>query len=228
MEAQTITVDAGRRAIDAELYLPAETPRPGILLLHELFGLDSQVRADARDLARAGYVVLVPDLYSGGVGMRRYCVRMMFSAATLTNRGDTEQIAEVNACMDRLARLPECDGKLGVLGMCLTGGFALHMARRDDVSAPVVYHHSFGVRGSGISDADASEIDTRVQGHFGGDDRVLCPRARVEALSRQLGDKLEINTYPGTGHGLRSAFRYTPAGEEAWRRTLVFFAEQLG
>jgi carboxymethylenebutenolidase len=113
-----------------------------------------------------------------------------------------------------------------MIGMCMTGGFVLQMARRDDLAAPVVFHHSFGVRGTGLADEDAAAVRHVVQGHFAAQDRI-CPRKKFEGLARQLGDRLEMNVYDGVGHGLRSAFRHTPQGEEAWQRTLAFFREQL-
>jgi carboxymethylenebutenolidase len=215
----------GRRAIDVEIYRPAgQGPWPGVLLLHEMFGLTSNVRADARSLARAGYLVAAPDLYTDG--MRPYCMKFFFSPAALANRADAEPVQEIHALLDALKAMPDCNGKLGMIGMCMTGGFVLQMARRDDLAAPVVFHHGFGVRGSGLSDADAAAVRGPVQGHFAGDDRI-CPRAKVEALSRQLGDRLEVNMYEGVGHGLRSAFRHTPQSDDAWQRTIAFFREHL-
>jgi carboxymethylenebutenolidase len=225
MQPAVCTYAIGGRSIDVEYYRPTGTgPWPGVLLLHEMFGLTSHVRADARALAREGYLVMAPNLYTGGMG--RYCMKFFFSAAALANRSDTPQAAEIHELLDRLKAEADCNGRIGMIGMCMTGGFVLQMARRGDIDAPVVFHHGFGVRGSGIADADAAEIDVLVQGHFAGDDRV-CPRAKVEALARQLGERLEVNVYDGVGHGLRSAFRHTPQSDEAWQRTLGFFQEQL-
>jgi carboxymethylenebutenolidase len=225
MQAEKRAVAVGRRTIDVELYRPATAgPWPGVLLLHELLGLTSAVRADARGLAREGFLVMAPDLYTDGFG--RYCIRTFFSRDVLANRADSEPVAEVHRLLDLLKAEPDCNRRIGMIGMCMTGGFVLQMARRDDVAAPVVYHHGFGVRGSGISDADAADIRGPVQGHFLTGDRI-CPRARVEALAAQLGDRIEVNLYPGRGHGLRSALRHTPASEEAWQRTVAFLHEQL-
>ncbi len=226
MQPELRALAVGRRTIDVELYRPTGAgPWPGVLLLHELFGLTSQVRADARHLAREGYLVMAPNLFSTGMG--RFCMKFFFSQEALSNPDSGEHVAEIHRLLDVLKADPDCDGKLGMIGMCLTGGFTLQMARRDDLLAPVVYHHSFGVRGSGISDDDARQIRATVQGHFGGDDKTLCPRRKVEALAHQLGDRLEVNIYPGVGHGLRSQFRNTEQADEAWQRTLAFFKEQL-
>ncbi|MCA9680543.1 MAG: dienelactone hydrolase family protein [Kofleriaceae bacterium] len=226
MQPELVATAVGRRTIDVEYYRPeGDGPWPGVLLLHELFGLTSQVRADARHLAREGFLVMAPDLYTQG--LRRYCMKFFFSSDALANRGGGEHVAEIHRLLDVLKAHPACNGRLGMIGMCLTGGFVLQMARRDDVLAPVVFHHSFGLRGSGLPDAQAAEIGHVVQGHFGGDDKVLCPRSRVEALSRQLGDRLDAHVYPGVGHGLRSQFRHTPQADEAWATTLRFFHEHL-
>jgi carboxymethylenebutenolidase len=230
-ERRSVIAGLRRRSIEVEIYTPDPAahgpgPWPGVLLLHEMFGLNSNVRADARDLARAGYLVAAPDLY-GAAGMRRYCMRMVFTAEALANRGDSELVQEVHACLDDLKADPRCNGKLGMIGMCLTGGFALQMARRDDMAAPVVFHHGFGMRDGGLPDAEASDVKHTVLGLFAEQDRVACPRARVDRLQEVLGDRLEATIYPGVGHGLRSAFRYTPQGAQAWQRTLDFFAEHL-
>lgn len=226
MTPELAAIAVGRRTVDVEIYRPASAgPWPGILLLHELFGLTSQVRADARALAREGYLVFAPDLYTDG--MRRYCIKYLFSSEALANRGEGPFVAEIHRLLDVLKAQADCTGRLGMIGMCLTGGFALQMARRADVEAPVVYHHAFGVKGSGLPEDEAAEIRHKVLGMFAEDDRVMCPRTRVDALERQLGDRLESHTYPNVAHGLRSAFRYTPESKAAWTRTLAFFDEQL-
>jgi carboxymethylenebutenolidase len=209
---ERLSQTAGGRTLDVEVYRPAgRGPWPGVLLLHEMYGLTSQVRADARHLAREGFLVVAPDLYSDGMG--RYCMKVLFARA--------EQIGEIHHLLDALKSHPDCNGKLGMIGMCMTGGFVLQMARRSDVAAPVVYHHAFGVR-----DDEAAHIGVTVQGHFAAGDPI-CPRGKIETLARQLGERLEVNVYQGVGHGLRSAFRHTPQSDEAWQRTLAFFREQL-
>ncbi len=225
VQIDTVSIDVGRRSVDAELYTPdGDGPFSSILLLHELFGLTSHVRADARHLCREGYQVLAPNLYTGGAG--RYCVKMLFTPAALQNRDDLEPTREVSRCLDYVKALPSSNGKLGMIGMCLSGGFVLQMARRDDMAAPVVFHYSFGQRGSGMPAADAADVKHTILGNFADPDR-LCPRDRVMQLKAQLGDKLDEKFFTGAGHGLRSAFRHTGPGAESWDRTLAFFAQHL-
>ncbi|MEM9490085.1 MAG: dienelactone hydrolase family protein, partial [Myxococcota bacterium] len=212
MRGEPHAIDVGRREIPAELFIPPSAddsegegdagPWPGVLVLHEIFGLNSNVRADARDLARHGFLTLAPDLYDGHA--TRYCMRMFFSPAALAGRGDFEPAAEIHGCLDYLKDLPQCNGKLGMIGMCLTGGFVLQMARREDMAAPVVFHHSFGVRRGGMPARDAADVKNVIQGHFAEQDWALCPKSRVKALSRDLGERLECHSYEDIGHGIRS------------------------
>lgn len=227
MAPETRRVFVGARAIDVEIYRPAGNgPWPGVVLMHELFGLTANVRADAADLASHGYLTWAPDLYSGGLAARaRYCIRTFFTAGGLLNR-DTPELREVGAILDALKADRECNGRLGMIGMCMTGGFVLHMAVRDDLAAPIVYHHGQGVTGAGIDPGTADRIHGPVQGHFATQD-LICPRRKADALGRLLGDRLDTRWHQGVGHGLRSRFRDTPAGAEAWQQTLAFLGAQL-
>jgi carboxymethylenebutenolidase len=224
---ELMTVAVGRRTVDAEIYRPpGKGPWPGVLLLHELFGLTDNVRADARDLAAHGYLTMAPDLYSAD-GITRYCMRVFFSPDGLLNREAAEPVAEVHRLLDELKAHPDCNGKLGMIGMCLTGGFVLHMARRDDLAAPVIYHHAFGLRGPGVDRTALGAVKGPIQGHFAEQDKLLCPKSRVDALAKELGGRLEQHWYGGAGHGLRSSFRDTPAGKAAWQSTLGFLSAHL-
>ena len=141
------------------------------------------MKEDARDLAASGYAVLVPDLYSE-MGVARFCIREFFTAAGQENRpGGHPALDEVFATLDYLERIEGVDpSRIGAIGQCLTGGFALHLARRPEVKAPVVYHHSLGLRGAGIPEADAAQIQNQIQGHYAENDPLFCPRARQERL----------------------------------------------
>ena len=217
-------VDVGTRTIDVEVRRPSGPgPWPGVVLLHEMFGLTANVRADAEDLARQGYLTWAPDLYTGGAA--RYCIRTFFTPGGLLNR-ETPQLKEIGALVDAIKREHDCNGRIGVIGMCMTGGFVLHMATRGDVAAPVVYHHGQGFVGAGVSEDVARRIRGPLQGHFATED-LICPRRKAEKLERLLGDRLELNWHEGVGHGLRSRFRDTPAGAEAWRATLGFLDRTL-
>src|SRR6478672_8840108 len=93
---------------------------PGVVMLHEIFGLDDIVRRQAERLAAVGYVVYVPDLL--GDGLRIVCIRSVFRAL-LSRTGRPFEVIE-SARQAILAR-PDSNGKVGVIGFCMGGGFAL-------------------------------------------------------------------------------------------------------
>lgn len=221
---EKIQVSAQGREIDVEVYAPAgDEPAPGILVLHELFGLLDVYRQDAEDLARRGYLVYLPDLFTGGAA--RYCIRALVSAAARRNESITGPNQEVHDLLDSLKYDKRCNGRLGMIGMCLTGGFVLHMAKREDMDAPVVYHHSLGLQGSGIPKNDSLEEVRLMQGHWARVDP-MCPRKRRQALKTELGDRLEAYEYD-MPHGFRSVSRKLKDSKLVWDRTLDFFERQL-
>lgn len=222
METKQLTV--GDRQINVEVYAPKTTaPVAGILLLHELYGLIDCYREDAADLAERGYLVYVPDLYSGSPV--RYCVRAMVRAAGLLNKASNPLNLEIHDLVDQLKADPQCNGRLGILGACLTGGFVLQMAKREDMLAPVLYHHSFGLQGSGVPNNESLACVKALQGHWSTLDP-LSPASRRNKLQQQLGDKLERYEY-NMPHGFRSVSRGMPDSKLVWQRTVEFFDKHL-
>lgn len=224
VECQTILL--GQRPIQVEIYYPSTAKAaPGILYLHEIYGINDAYRADAKELAARGYLVYLPDLYSGDA--RGYCVRAMVNSVARNNSANNPQFAEINELLDVLKNDPACNGQLGMLGMCLTGGFVIQAAMRSDMKAPVVYHHSFGLQGAGIpldEEAKLQEIQ-RMQGHWSRIDP-FCPAKRRQRLINKLGDRLDAYIY-NIPHGFRSVARKTQAAALAWQRTLEFYDEHL-
>jgi len=222
MELRTIAL--GKRSINVEVYAPdTRVPAPGILMLHELFGVLDCYREDAADLAARGYLVYVPDLFTGGA--LRYCIRAMVMEAGRTNRAHSGLNQEMHAMLDALKTDPRCNGRLGMLGQCLTGGFVLQMAKRDDMLAPVLYHHSLGLEGAGIPDDESFDGIRLLQGHWSTIDP-MCPASRRERVIKGLGQRVEAYTYP-MPHGFRSLSRALPGAKVVWQRTVDFFEREL-
>jgi carboxymethylenebutenolidase len=152
---------------------------------------------------------------------------MFFDRAFVTNEPDNPGVREVFEIIDQVKTIPGVDAaRIGLIGQCLTGGFALHAALRDDVKAPVVFHHSFGVTGSGMPAESARAIAKCVQGHFVTIDP-LCPRSRVNELKEQLGAFLEVNYYDWLPHGIPHFFRRTDEGRRAYINMMRFLKMQL-
>ena len=95
-------------------------PWPGVVVLHEAFGLTDDIREHTGRLAAAGYLAVAPDLFRGR-GMRR-CIVATFKALR-TERG--RPFDDIDAVRRMLAERGDCTGKVGVIGFCMGGGFAL-------------------------------------------------------------------------------------------------------
>ena len=101
----------------------ARGPWPGVVVLHDGFGIDQAVRSQADWLAGAGYLALSADL--GFWGRPAACLLRMFRELR-SGRGQT--FGQIDAARAWLAGQPGCNGRIGVIGFCATGGFALLMA----------------------------------------------------------------------------------------------------
>ncbi len=111
----------GSRKLRGYLASPAGSgPWPAVVMIHEIFGLDDVMRGHADRLAGLGYLTLAVDLFSAGGTAR--CL-----AATMTAmiRGHGRAFADICAARYYLASSRDCTGKIGVIGFCMGGGFAL-------------------------------------------------------------------------------------------------------
>lgn len=224
---QLITIPLGGRTIDATVYSHDNAEAPGIIFLHDLMGALPVVHEAANAIAQEGYHVLVPDLYSGGITQTKYCTSHIFSKAMLFNEVEhNDHMDEIHKILDFFKTFKNIKGKgLGIVGQCLTGGFILHAAIREDVKAPIVFHHSFGIKGSGIPAENASQIQNTIQGHYSNFDP-LCPKARVDLLQKQIGNKLIRYQY-WLPHGIPHLFFKNKQAASAFTRMLQHFKENL-
>ncbi len=208
-------------------------PWPGVLLVHEAWGLDEEMRKHARRLAAAGFLTLAPDLYSAG-GARRCLVTTM--RAMLSGRGRAFADLEVGRAW--LESSPDCTGRVGAVGFCMGGGFALMTVHS---MAAVSVNYGFLPK-----DLDAAMADAcPVVASYGAKDRPLRGAAdKLAAALTKAGVVHDVKEYPETGHAfmneqengprwLRPLLRATHSGPDpkaaadGWRRIESFFAEHL-
>jgi carboxymethylenebutenolidase len=210
-----------------------EGPWPGVLVIHEAWGLDEQMRLHTRRLASAGYLTLAVDLFSAG-GVRRCLVSTM--RAMLTGKGRV--FADLEAGRKWLAAEPRCTGKVGVIGFCMGGGFALLSVHSvDAVSA------NYAFLPKNLDDTMAGACP--VVGLYGGRDRPLKnAAAKLDAALTRAGVAHDVHEYPSAGHSflnedesgptwLRPLLRATHTGpdpvaaEDGWRRIEDIFGTHL-
>ena len=168
---------------------------PGVVVIHEAFGLTDGIRQHADRLAQAGYLAFAPDLYLGKPWMR--CVRGMVYQL---KKESGPAFTAVEAARAWLASRPDCSGMTGVIGFCLGGGFALLCAPRDGFAAVSVNY------GEVPDDAEAVlEGACPVVGSYGSRDPMgIKPPERLAKALTALGVPHDIKVYPGAGHRFMS------------------------
>ena len=125
----------GSRPLRGYLASPAGTgPWPAVVMIHEIFGLNDVMRAHADRLAGLGYLTLAVDLFSAGS-----TARCLVTTMTTMIRGHGRAFADIRAARDYLAGSRDCTGKIGVIGFCMGGGFALLSASDGYDAAAVNY-----------------------------------------------------------------------------------------
>ena len=226
--------DVTAGATPAYLAVPASSPGPwpGVVVIHEAFGLNADIRGHADRLAALGYLALAPDLNEGRPWLR--CVRAMIGQL---HAGSGPAFDTLDACRSWLAGRADCTGKTGVIGFCLGGGFALLCAPRGQYSAAAVNY--------GEVPADAESMlagSCPVIGSYGGRDLMgTAPPERLDAALTALGVPHDVKVYPEAGHSFMSPkpaalapltalarLRYDKAAaEDAWQRIFAFFGQYL-
>ena len=213
------------------LAIPASGSGPGILLLQEIFGVNSSMREVADYYAEEGYVVLAPDLFwrlEPGIELG-YSEADFNKAFGYYQRFDANQsIKDAADALKVLRARKECVGKVGALGFCLGGKLAYLTAARTDVDCAVSYY------GVGI-EADLGEA-AKVKGpmvfHFAELDKFAPPEAReqIKAAFANRPD-VECYLYPGCDHAFAAPERASfnkPATLMAHSRSIALFRKVLG
>lgn len=203
----------------------ADSSPAALILIHEWWGLNDNIRAVADRFAGEGYVALAVDLYEGEVATDRDGARALMQA-TLERRERLE--SNLRQARDFLVDQAGAV-KVGTVGWCFGGGWSLNAAIHlgDDLDAAVIYY------GRVTDDRERlAAVEAPVLGLFGSEDRgipVDSVRA-FESAMNELGKSIEIHVYEGANHAFAnpSGTRYDEAAAtDAWKKTLAFFAEHL-
>lgn len=228
-QAESVQFPSDGFTIKAFLARPASAKgqAPAVVVIQEWWGLNDHIKDIAQRLAREGFVALAPDLYS----RLGYQVTKDPSEAAKLMESLSSQAAlrDLNAATKFLQQQPGVDPqRLGVIGFCMGGTFALMMATNNStIKAAVPFY------GKVPPIETLNYLLSPVLYHYGAKDGWVT-KQEVDRLKEGLtkfGKPGEVHTYPEAGHAFFNDTRpdaYSAGdAKRAWERTLAFFAKYL-
>ena len=224
--SKDVSYKSGDETVHAVLYTPeGKGPFPALVVVHEWFGLNDWVKEQGAKLAGEGYAALAIDLYRGMVASTP-------EEAHELMRGVPEDRAkrDLQAAYQFLAAQPNVRAeRIGAIGWCMGGGYALDLALQEPKLAAAVINYGH----LATDPAALSKINAPILGLFGALDRGISPadvKQFGDALDK-LGKKADITIYPDAGHQFenpnnKDAYRAADAAD-AWSKTVAFLASTL-
>jgi len=199
---------------------------PGLVVLHEWWGMDDTITPIADRFAEEGFVALVPDLYNGETTDEPSEAEKKLMAL---NMDEAEK--DMRGAVKYLLEHPKCTGEIGSVGFCMGGGLSVWAAAKNpEIGATVTYYYVMP-----HGKPDFSDINGPVLGHFGTADDFV-PVEDAKALESELqaaGVEAAFEFYEGAGHAFsgehnRIGTYNKEHAENAWGKTVGFFKEHLG
>jgi len=217
---------SGPDTVRGVLYIPrAKVPRPGIIVIHEWWGLNTWVQESARRLAEQGYVALAIDLYRGEVATDAEMAHELMRAVPEDRAARDLQMA-VEYLRSRKEVMRD---RVGSIGWCMGGGYSLQTAMVvPDLTACVMCYGRLVTE-----DASIQNMSAAVLGIFGDQDRGIPTDdvAAFEERSKKLGKSVATIVYEGAGHAFMNPNNERgyneAAADSAWIAIMDFLAQNL-
>ena len=210
------------RSVSAALALPDKKPAGAVMLVHEWWGLNDQIKSVASELANQGYMGLAIDLYAGKSAAKPEEADALMKAVVPAEASET-----MATWVDWLRQHPDSNGKVAAIGWCFGGGMALQAALDRPLQGAVVYYGNV----ARTSD-ELRSLQGPVLGQFANADQWINPPMvdGFEAAMKEAGKVLEVHRYDAN-HAFAN-----PTGDnydaedarQAWDRTMAFLKLVLG
>ena len=198
---------------------------PAVVMMHEWWGLNDNIKEMARSLAAEGYVVLAVDLFERKVGKDANEAREL---TTKVRNNMTGAITNMKAAVEFLKKQSNVNKELiASMGWCFGGGMSLQLALNEKLAATVIYYGQLETNTTKLS-----VIKWPVLGIFGSLDTSIPVESvkKFEAALNELKIPNEIHIYEGVGHAFAnpSGANYAPEQtKDAWKKTVEFLNKNL-
>lgn len=221
---QTLDFPFGQTTRPAYLAMPTnEGSFPGVVVIHEIYGLNDNIRGVARRLGAQGYAALAVDLFAGR--NRALCMVRVFQHLLLQSL-DNSSLNELRAALSFLGQQPGVDpNRLGAIGFCMGGSFAVAWACTDDRLQAIAPYYAQNPR-----PLEAVRRACPVVGSYPEPDFTTRPGKKLDAKLDEYGIEHDIKIYTGAAHSFfndESSHYNAPAAEDSWQRVMTFFGERL-
>ena len=198
-------------------------PSPGLLVIHEAFGLNDNIRGIASRFAEQGYAALAVDMFSNR--NRVICMLQAFHGM-LIRPLHNPMLADLSSSIHFLQNQPGVDpNRIGAVGFCMGGGYALQLAATDQgMKAASVFY------GAAPKPLEAFAGSCPIVGSYPDKDFTASGARELDAVLEKNEVPHDIKLYENTRHSFFNRQR-TPfeveASQDAWQRMLSFFSEHL-
>jgi carboxymethylenebutenolidase len=229
---QTINIQTEGGEFSAYLAKPAKTPAPAVVVLHEVFGVNEDIRQTCRELAEAGFIAVAPELFwrqERGVDLNTWSEEEWKKGLALYTAYDRDTgVRDILATVRAAEQLEGATSKVGVMGFCLGGLMSYLTAARHDPDAAVAYHG--GDTESYLDEAHS--IAAPLLMHLAEEDEYISKDAqrRIRAALTDV-PSAKVYSYPGQNHAFarHTGVHYNAkAAALANGRTVAFLKEHLG
>lgn len=225
-KTEAIQFPVGAETASGFLAAPAKPGRyPALIVVHEWWGLTDWVKEQTQKLSEQGYVALAVDMYRGKVAHDPEEAHELMRGLP-----QDRAVSELRAAFAYLVTRKDVDReRIGTVGWCMGGGYALQLAIHEQRLAACVVNY-----GALPTDpTDLQQIVAPILGNFGADDRGITP-ADVHAFEKkmhELSRMVDLKIYDGAGHAFENSTNktgYRPeAAADAWTRTVAFLNKRL-